>query len=413
MRKASAKAVLVLLGGTIVLAVLTLVWAIGAGSSEAQQDGMHNCPQAGKWAISVWDGQDGSETGEALATCGEGAVDFAYYLDPETNGWLGYFEGHADISQLLTLDGKQGIIAHGAMAAPPRTPTPEPTPGAGEAAMHNCPQAGKWAISVWDGADATETGEALATCGEVTVDFAYYLDPEANGWLGYFEGHVDISQLLTLDNKQGIIAHGAMAAPVPTPTATPTAAPGLASAKEAYPLAFQAAGAWRPDAYLDGADAGCLIGIILSWCSSSDYDNMASGDGRSQKWTFSFFSPATDESILIHVAHGEVEEGSANKRGVPSDPPHPMLLEQVIDSTEAVRIADDQGGSAYKAASPGNWLCGAQIHAISVPEWQIDYSEWQIDYCPPLSQGGTGLVVWIDGGTGEVTKTQPSHWHKS
>ena len=92
MRKASAKAVLVLLGGTIVLAVLTLVWAIGAGSSEAQQDGMHNCPQAGKWAISVWDGQDGSETGEALATCGEGAVDFAYYLDPETNGWLGYFE---------------------------------------------------------------------------------------------------------------------------------------------------------------------------------------------------------------------------------------------------------------------------------------------------------------------------------
>ena len=228
MRKASAKAVLLLLGGTIVLAVLTLVWAIGPGSSEAQQDGMHNCPQAGKWAISVWDGQDGTETGEALATCGEGAVDFAYYLDPETNGWLGYFEGQLEISKLLTLDNKQGVIAHGAMGAPPRTPTPEPTPGVGEAAMHNCPQAGKWAISVWDGADATETGEALATCGEGAVDFAYYLDPEANGWLGYFEGHADISQLLTLDDMQGIIAHGAMAAPVPTPAPTPTATPGTA-----------------------------------------------------------------------------------------------------------------------------------------------------------------------------------------
>jgi len=67
MRKASAKAVLLLLGGTIVLAVLTLVWAMATGSSEAQQSAMHSCPQPGKWAISVWDGADGTETGEALA----------------------------------------------------------------------------------------------------------------------------------------------------------------------------------------------------------------------------------------------------------------------------------------------------------------------------------------------------------
>jgi hypothetical protein len=368
---------------------------------------MHNCPQPGRWAISVWDGADGIETGEALAACGAGAVDFAYYLDPETNGWLGYFEGQPEITKLLTLDHMQGVIAHGAMGAPPRTPTPEPTPGVGEAAMHNCPQAGKWAISVWDGPDGTETGEALATCGEVTVDFAYYLDPGTNGWLGYFEGRPEVSKLLTLENMQGIIAHGAMAAPVPTPAPTPTAVPGLASAKEAYPLAFQAAGAWRPDAYLHWADAGCGIGIIISFCGSSDYDNMASGDGRSEEWTFWFYSPATDESYPIRVAHGEVKEGSASNWGVPGVPsvlPHPVRLEEMIDSTEAVRIADDQGGSAYKAASPGNWLCGAQIDAISGPQWQIDY-------CPPLSQGGTGLVVWIDGGTGEVTKTQDSHWH--
>jgi len=226
MRKASAGAVLALVGGTIVLGVLTLAWALATGSSEAQQDGMHNCPPAGRWAISVWGGADGTETGEALAACGAGAVDFAYYLDPATNGWLGYFEGHADISQLLALNGKQGIIAHGAVGAPPRTPTPEPTPSPQESAMHNCPQAGKWAISVWDGADGSATGQALAACGSGTVDFAYSLDPGTNGWVGYFEGRPEVSKLLTLDNMQGIIAHGAMAAPVPTPA--PTATPGTA-----------------------------------------------------------------------------------------------------------------------------------------------------------------------------------------
>jgi len=205
------------------IAVGLLTWAIGAGSSEAQQDGMQNCPQAGKWAISVWDGADGTETGEALATCEVVPVIAAYHLDPGTNGWLGYFAGRPEVSKLLTLDNMQGIIAHRAMGTPPRTPTPEPAPGAGEAAMHNCPQAGKWAISVWDGPDGSETGEALATCGAGGVDFAYYLDPGTNAWLGYFEGQPEISKLLTLDNMQGIIAHRAMGAPAPTPTASATA----------------------------------------------------------------------------------------------------------------------------------------------------------------------------------------------
>ena len=112
----------------LVVAIVLVAGALATGSSEAEQGTMHNCPQAGKWAISVWDGADGTETGEALAMCGEGVVDFAYYLDPETNGWLGYFEGHADISQLLALNGKQGIIAHGAVGAPAATPTPTATP---------------------------------------------------------------------------------------------------------------------------------------------------------------------------------------------------------------------------------------------------------------------------------------------
>jgi len=48
--------------------------AVEVGPSHAQQGAMHNCPQPGKWAISVWRGDSGTDTGQALATCGVGAV---------------------------------------------------------------------------------------------------------------------------------------------------------------------------------------------------------------------------------------------------------------------------------------------------------------------------------------------------
>jgi hypothetical protein len=123
-----AKAVLLLLAGALAVGLLTLAWAIGPGSSGAQQGTMHNCPQAGNWAISVWDGPDDADTGEALATCGSGAVDFAYYIDPETQQWLRWFAGRAEITNLLTLANMQGVIAHGAVAPQPPSPTATPTP---------------------------------------------------------------------------------------------------------------------------------------------------------------------------------------------------------------------------------------------------------------------------------------------
>jgi len=107
--------------------------------------------------------------------------------------------------------------------------------------MHNCPQAGKWAISVWDGDDSTETAQALATCGAVPVAAAYHLDPQTQAWLRWFADRPDpqISNLVTLDNMQGVLAHGALGpsqvtptptpipppSPIPTPTPTPTPTP--------------------------------------------------------------------------------------------------------------------------------------------------------------------------------------------
>jgi hypothetical protein len=128
MRRNKAKAGFLLLAGLLALGLLTVVWAVGPGSSEAEQGAMNNCPQAGKWAISVWDGPDGTETGQALATCGEGVVDFAYYIDPDTQVWLRYFVGRPEINNLLTLNAKQGTIAHGAVGAPPPSPTSSATP---------------------------------------------------------------------------------------------------------------------------------------------------------------------------------------------------------------------------------------------------------------------------------------------
>ena len=92
-----------------------------------------------------------------------------------------------------------------AWSPPTPSPTPTPTPGPGE--MRNCPERGKWSIVVWDGADGVDTGEALDTCGEGAVDAAYALDPDSQGWQGYFPGRIELSKKLTVKANEGFIAH--------------------------------------------------------------------------------------------------------------------------------------------------------------------------------------------------------------
>jgi len=128
MRSVRAKAVLLLLGGLLALSLVALALAIGPGSSEADQGAMHNCPQAGKWAISVWSGDDGTGAEQAFATCDAGAIAAAYYLDPQTQGWQRWFAGRPLVSTLEALNDMQGVIALGAVGAPPPSPTPTATP---------------------------------------------------------------------------------------------------------------------------------------------------------------------------------------------------------------------------------------------------------------------------------------------
>jgi hypothetical protein len=308
MRRDKTKAGLLLLAGLLALGLLTVAWAIGPGSSEAEQGAMHNCPQPGKWAISVWDGPDGTETGQALDTCGEGAVAAAYYLDPQTQGWSRWFAGQPQMTTLATLNNVQGVIALGAMGAPPPSPTPTPTLGA-------------------------------------------------------------------------------------------------VSAKEGYALALQVARAKHPDAYLTGVESGChTAGGFVNICYESEYYRMASGDGRSTYWHFSFYppgAPANEAGFMVDVVQGQPDEGYTFGTGSGSF--EPLLFDEVIDSTEAVSIADAHGGSAYRAATPGSQVSGACISGGSMPAWQIDY-------CPPFDEGGPGLVVWVDAITGEVIETEQSEW---
>jgi beta-lactamase superfamily II metal-dependent hydrolase len=207
MRTSGSKLGLLFLPSMATLGLLALVWAVTAGSSQAQQDAMQNCPEPDKWAISVWDGPEDVPTGDALATCGEGAVSAAYALDPDSQSWSRYFHGHPEISDLDILHPGQAVIALAAnvSAAGPTPDGPEETPAA---RMMGCPQFGRWAISAWPGPSGTPIDQAVRNCMGAEIAEAYWIDPETQAWKRYFAGHPEVSDLTTLDSMQAIITYG-------------------------------------------------------------------------------------------------------------------------------------------------------------------------------------------------------------
>ena len=191
------------------------------------------CPAPSKWSLAVWTGGDGTPIGEALATCGAETVDSIYYIDPDTEDWVRYFVGHTEMSDLLALDNMRGFFAHGTdpeqhaeassselidvvpqywgrNAMRPSNLSEEPS---AQGTLHNCPEAGKWAISVWDGADGTDIGQALATCGVGAVAAAYYIDPDTQLWSRWFAGQPEVRDLQALYDMQAVIALGAESGP--------------------------------------------------------------------------------------------------------------------------------------------------------------------------------------------------------
>jgi hypothetical protein len=87
--------------------------------------------------------------------------------------------------------------------------------------MQNCPQPSKWAISVWNGDDATDVDDAFATCDEGGVALAYSIDPDTQQWSRWFASRPELNTLTAVDDMQGVLALGG-ARTVPTQVPTPT-----------------------------------------------------------------------------------------------------------------------------------------------------------------------------------------------
>jgi hypothetical protein len=176
---------------------------------------MLNCPAAEKWAITVYSGA-GEPAADALAQCGT-PVEAAYWVDPTTQAWSRYVNGRPDLTNLASLEHLQGVFARGsaaetaaaAAASPPAAPLSAQQQT--EGGMENCPEPGKWAISVWNGATGTSPADALATCSSVRVAAAYWIEPQSQVWKRYFDGRAELTNLADLRELQGLLTLGGAA----------------------------------------------------------------------------------------------------------------------------------------------------------------------------------------------------------
>ena len=71
------------------------------------------CPAAGRWSLAVWSGADDTPTLDALATCTAVPVEAAYWLDPESQGWLRFVDGYPQFTNLTTLGNLQAVMLLG------------------------------------------------------------------------------------------------------------------------------------------------------------------------------------------------------------------------------------------------------------------------------------------------------------
>jgi hypothetical protein len=199
--------------GFVVGGLLFLLAAIGGGAvllvdadrgAAQAEGGLTVCPGAGKWAISVWAGDDGTAAEEALATCTD--IRAGYWLDPSSQVFLRNFgEERPELNTLLTVDDQQGLLVLGGPAAIGAS-AGDSVPAA-QGGLVPCPWPGKWAISVWTGDDGTAAADALATCPDVRA--GYWLNPDTQLFLRNFGAQrPELNTLLTVDNRQGLLVLG-------------------------------------------------------------------------------------------------------------------------------------------------------------------------------------------------------------
>ena len=168
----------------LLLAGCLVAWAAATDSSEAQTGSMQSCPSAGMWSIAVWDGADGTTAADALATCA-GPVDAAYSLDAQTGVWSRWFAANPGVSDLASLDDREGVLALGSATGPVATPTPTATPAATPAATPTA-----MPLPTWTGVWETTYGNMELSQSDGTVTGTYEVNQ------GKIEGTVQGNKLI-------------------------------------------------------------------------------------------------------------------------------------------------------------------------------------------------------------------------
>ena len=177
-----------------------------ANRGGALEDGVLTvCPGPGKWAISVWTGDDGTAAEDALATCTD--IRAGYWLDPDSQLFQRNFGAERpELNTLLAIDNLQGLFVQGGPAAVAGSAADSLLATQNEGLVP-CPWPNKWAISVWTGDDGTAAADALATCPNIRA--SYWLDPDSQVFQRNFGvERPELNTLLTVDNLQGLLVLG-------------------------------------------------------------------------------------------------------------------------------------------------------------------------------------------------------------
>lgn len=161
------------------------------------------------------------------------------------------------------------------------------------------------------------------------------------------------------------------------------------SAREREPFAARAG--------LDMAQSAAKVWAEDAVLVYLENDESVVGSGRSERWGYLFFSPATQRSRAYSIREGRVIEAE----DLTMDFVAPPVSGNWIDSEAALAAADEKVGREFRekhAGVVGTMLLARGVFADGSP----DQTNWVLVYTSP---GGPSLFVVVDATEGKVRRT--------
>lgn len=132
-------------------------------------------------------------------------------------------------------------------------------------------------------------------------------------------------------------------------------------------------------------------------------------DGSAYEWLYTFYSPSSDELVLVTV--GPIQASSFVAEAPPEAASQAPLSDLAVDSDEALAIADANGGDTFRGQ-----FDDPQEVSVTMAAGALDYDPrpaggvpfWVVTYTAPESDpSGDELLVFIDPATGDVLDAVP------